>query len=88
MDQSTWKTILAIGVLLNSALYLAACITIGVVMHNGAAWKVGLASVGITYFSYICKCAEPDEPWTTVAPWLVWLSIILGAAAGVVLLFG
>ena len=89
MDRATFKLVMAIGVLLNSALYLGGCLIAGLATQNGIAWRFALAALGITYFSYVCHFAASE--WNELgrlAIIFVWLSVLLGACAGVALLFG
>lgn len=91
MNLATFKLMMAIGVLLNSALYLISVIAAGLVTHNHAAWWLGIAAAGTTYLSYVCHfaAAEGDrtaETCQALAAPLVWFSIALGAAAGLWLL--
>jgi succinate dehydrogenase hydrophobic anchor subunit len=82
-----------IGALLNSALYLLCVFVAGIVTGHPIAWKLALIAMGVTYVSHIVgmrvanmEYAERDQvrPLTSA---IVWLSILLGAAAGVDLLF-
>lgn len=71
------------GVQINSALYLSFALMLGVLRENPYAWRCALAAMGVTYLSYLVQYNWPG-PW--VAP-ITWLSIILGVAAGIALLF-
>jgi hypothetical protein len=95
MDRATFKLVMAIGVLLNSALYLSGCFIAGLATANAAAWVLALASCGVTYLSYICQLAgdagSEDRLLATLGRWapvLVWTSICLGFLAGMALLIG
>ncbi len=73
---------ISIGVLLNSALYLAGCVAAGLVTGNTWAWRLALAALGATYISYALQIGDHRM----AAP-AVWLSIGLGFAAGLKLLW-
>lgn len=85
--------ILARGVQINSALYLAGCFVAGLVTGNGWAWRFALAAAGVTYLSYLAQWEDARREATsfatslwTISRGLVLLSIALGAAAGLRLL--
>lgn len=69
-----WTTI---GVLLNSALYLAGVFVAGLVMGNPYAWKFSLCSAGITYLSYLAGL-------NAIPRWIVMLLVCSSIAAGTV----
>ena len=87
MDLKTFKSFMAIGALLNSALYLSGCMIAGLVVGNGFAWRLALAAMGVTYVSYLAQFVAADTSASRIAIALVWFSIILGAVAGISLLF-
>lgn len=70
--------------LLNSALYLAAVIAAGLVTAHTAAWRLGIFAVGLTY---LCYLAQTMANYEHVARLLVVLSVVVGTAAGLALLF-
>ena len=72
------------GILINSALYLAAVFYAGMWMQNPWAWKGAIATLGVTYLSYFVQGAWPQR--RSIAVVLVGLSIVLGAASGLALL--
>jgi hypothetical protein len=89
MSRETFKLVMAIGVLLNSALYLGGCMIAGLVIRNGAAWKLALAALGITYLSYVCHFSSTSLG-DALHSWgirLVFLSVALGVVSGLALLF-
>ena len=91
MDRATFKLVMAIGVLLNSALYLTGVLVAGLAEHNWPALRLTLAACGITYLSYICHFVanhDDNDNWAKRARLLVLLSIAFGASAGVALLLG
>ncbi|HXI78302.1 MAG TPA: hypothetical protein VNH21_14260 [Steroidobacteraceae bacterium] len=87
MDLKTFKSFMAIGALLNSALYLSGCLIAGLVVGNGFAWRLALAAMGMTYVSYLAQFVLTAPEPSNLASGLVWFSIILGAVAGTSLLF-
>lgn len=78
------KTLAAIGLFISSGAYLGGCIAAGLVVGNPLAWKLALLGAGLSYFTYASQLV-PSQPVAQVT--LMWLSILTGAAAGVVLLF-
>lgn len=72
-----------IGVLLNSALYLTGCFVAGLVLQNAFAWRLALAAAGLAYLGYV---AQTLGRWGYTAPVFVVVSMVLGVAAGLVLL--
>ena len=89
MTRATYKLLMAIGVLLNSALYIAGCFIAGLLLGNTLAWRLALATAGVTYLSFVFHVVSETEgdAWQRAAGWLVWLSIALGINAGAALLF-
>ena len=75
---------LAIGVYINSALYLAGCFIGSMATGNVMGWKLAIAAAGFCYFAYVAQVNDAPRWASSTA---VWLSIIAGIAAGVVLLF-
>lgn len=71
-----------VGILLNSALYLSGCFIAGLVTGNPVAWRLALAAMGIVY---ICYCLQGIGHRLSGA--VTWLSVALGAAAGLSLLW-
>lgn len=80
-----------VGAMLNSALYLVAVFAAGQVHGNVWAWKSAIAAMGVTYLSYLAQCAWQADQGNVVlhkvSNAFVWLSIALGVAAGLALLF-
>lgn len=76
------SNLLGVAVLLNSALYLAAVIAAGLVTAHTAAWRLGIFAVGLTYLCYLALAN-----YEHVARLLVVLSVVVGTAAGLALLF-
>ncbi len=75
---------LAIGIYLNSSLYYAGVFIAGMVTGNQVAWKLALTGVGICYFLYVSQVLGSSR-WTQLT--LMWLSVVLGIAGGLALLF-
>lgn len=91
------------GAMINSWLYLAAVFIAGFMDGKDVAWKLDIAAIGVTYLSYLAAIPrlQPDNTvtfdptprivtprWQIAAqPILVWLSIAMGAGAGIALLF-
>jgi hypothetical protein len=73
------------GVLVNSAIYLVGCFMAGMVLHNGVAWRLALASMGLSYCSYVVQLIEP-VPMRAVL-FVTGASFVIGIAAGLALLF-
>lgn len=83
MDFATFRLMMTVGAQVNSALYLVGVFVAGLAGGNAWAWKLSLAALGVTYFGYLLHCiAEPGGRWQTAAVAVVWLSIALGAVAG------
>lgn len=76
------------SVLFNSALYLIACVVLGYLRHNDVAMFLGIAAVGVTYLSYVWQLRLFGRVDRAIAFGLVVLSVLLGAASGIVLLMG
>ena len=78
------QLVLATGLLLYGALYLAGIFVTGLAWHNTAAVILVLAAAGATYLSYFAQlAAELSDKTRTV---IVYATIALGALAGIVLL--
>jgi hypothetical protein len=82
--------IFAAGVLLNSALYLTAVLVAGIATNHGAAWRVAIAAMGVTFLSHLLGCATCRAPQSR-ALWglqnvVTMVSIVLGLLAGLLLL--
>lgn len=78
------QTILATGLLLYGALYLAGVFVAGIAWHNTAAVLVALACAGATYLSYFAQLAAQLSDKTRTV--IVYATIGLGALAGIVLI--
>lgn len=90
MDRATFKTVVAVGVLLNSALYLSACLALGVIAQRPMVWRLALAAIGVTYLSYLLHSVadhDAQDAFARLARLMVYLSIALGVLAGLALLF-
>ena len=89
MTRETFKLVMAIGVLLNSALYLAACFVAGLVLGKPLVYDLAIAASGVTYLSYIAHFSseEPGDHLHSIAIYLVFASVALGVLAGLSLLF-
>ncbi len=84
----------ALGAMLNSALYLTAVVVAGLWTGHGWSWKLGIAAFGLTYLGYLAQfCQQPpisDEAkagWRVLEVFMVPWSIMVGFAAGLMLLF-
>ena len=88
MDLDTFRMFAAIGLLLNSALYLVGCLVLGVILGDLAVCKLAVAALGITYLSYFSIGREPGRvDWPhTAARVFTYFSIAFGFSAGVLLL--
>lgn len=69
------------GVMLNSALYLEACFMAGLFTQNGWAWRLAIAAMGATYFSY---GTQHSSHWS--CRYFLIASVALGVLAGLALL--
>jgi hypothetical protein len=79
------QRLLVIGAYINSALYCAGVFVAGILLSHPLAWQLALATVGVTFLSYFAQlAAQYLQPWVLVA--FVLITILLGIAAGVVLL--
>ncbi|HEX4043254.1 MAG TPA: hypothetical protein VHY10_16270 [Xanthobacteraceae bacterium] len=87
MDRATFKLFMAIGVLLYGALYLCAVVLLGLIMSVWPASLLATAAMGVSYLSYIAHSWPDSYRAEAIAPLLVWLSILLGTGAGLMLLF-
>lgn len=80
-----------VGAIVNSALYLVCAFAAGLTFGPRIAWQLALAAMGVTYLSYIAQMRplfiEGSPMARTLASTLVCLSIVLGATAGIALLF-
>lgn len=82
----------SIGVLINSALYLTGCFVAGLATGNSVAWRLALATAGVTYLAYVVQEAasvqrsRPTLGHAALA--LVTASIALGLLAGLALIGG
>ena len=74
-----------VGALVNSALYLACVFIAGLVTAHQIAWKFALITMGVTYLSHYAQLIPRVPRQVSVA--LVGISIVLGLAAGLSLLF-
>ena len=83
------KALIAVGVLLNSACYLAVCFVAGLVTGNAWAWRLSIAAYGVTYLCYNAQMAVDKVGgmlWWRVSAALLVLSVVLGLAAGLAFL--
>ena len=90
MTWATYKTLCVIGLMINSAIYLVAVLVLAVMFNRPLVWRFDLVAVGVTYLSYSAHVLSQGtgDRWHSVALALVWLSIFLGATAGLALFFG
>lgn len=83
------QRLLVIGLYINSALYLTGTFVAGIVTQHPWAWRASLASAGVSYIAYALQLPSPGKPETPGLNLLaVLLSVALGLAAGLILLFG
>lgn len=78
------QIVLATGLLLYGALYVAGVFIAGLVNHNAAAVILAITCAGATYLTYFAQLSAelPDNLRTVI----VYATIALGALAGIVLL--
>lgn len=77
-----------VGALLNSALYLLCVFVAGLVTGHPIAAKLAIAAIGVTYLGYHLMIVDWIEGrFKSAANTLVAVSIALGIAAGLDLLF-
>lgn len=74
-----------VALIANSALYLAGCIAAGLATQRGVAWRLGIADAGVLYLGYLAQFNDM-LPARFAQPWVA-LTVVLGAAAGIALLF-
>jgi uncharacterized membrane protein (DUF485 family) len=77
------QRLLVIGLYINSALYLSGVYWAGLIYHNNFAWKMALASAGMSYVAYLLQLALAPR-WLLIAA--VTASISVGTIAGTALL--
>lgn len=75
--------ILSAGLILNSALFLGFVAWLGVVWQAPLATLFAVAAMGLSYIGYSLQLAQVQR---TLAIAVVLLSVIVGAAGGIVLL--
>ena len=76
--------LIAVGVLLNSSLYLTGVFIAGLYTGNSLAWKMALVSFGVAYASYLAQFLVPEK--NSLIGFLILLSILSGFVAGVSLI--
>lgn len=81
---SVQQIILAAGLLVYGALYVAGVFVAGIAWHNSAAVVLALACAGATYLSYFTQLAADFSDKIRFV--VVYATIGLGALAGIVLL--
>lgn len=80
-DQRT----LALGVYLSALIYLSGCIAVGLATGNVLAAKIAVGCAADCYFAYVSQLMI----WPRVVQtFFVVFSVLLGAAAGIVILIG
>lgn len=75
---------IAIGIYINSALYLAGAFIAGLLLQNAWAWKLALVSAGISYIGYSLQVEKAPYRFSVLA---VAVSILFGALSGLSLLW-
>lgn len=83
MDYRSMMDFRVAGAVINSALYLFAVFVAAIVTAHPVAMKFSIAAFGVTYLSYIAQLTWSQH----LASSLVWVSIMLGIFAGLLLLF-
>lgn len=79
------RLISLLGLLLNSALYIALVFVGGVLAGNPLVWKLAIATAGICYICYVLQAVNA-KAWAS--GFVTLLSVITGVGAGLCLLFG
>lgn len=84
--RATRLTSIELALIVNSALYLAACIAAGLATGNRVAWTLAILDAGVLYLGYLAGASAP-KIMSGIAgkAWLV-LTVIFGALAGIALL--
>jgi hypothetical protein len=77
------QRILALGAIVNGALYLAGVFVAGLLTGHPLAWKAALAAAGASFVGYSLQIADAPRIACAIA---VGLSIFLGVVAGVLVL--
>lgn len=77
------QRMLAVGLYINAALYLAGVYAAGMLEHVPHAWQLALVSAGVAYLSYSAQLAGVHR---VVCAGLVAISAAAGLVAGIVLL--
>lgn len=77
-----------VGAMLNSALYLTAVFVAGLTTGNRHATLLAILAFGLTYVSYLLFWVVQlrAAAWSLHATVVTWLSILIGALAGLSLL--
>ena len=79
-----------IGAIVNSAIYILLVFVAGLVRGYPVAWKLAIATAGVTYLSHLVSglaSARNNAAVMHVATFFVGVSIGLGMIAGLDLLF-
>lgn len=82
-ELAAWRAAV-IATLVNSALYLSAVFVAAIVDYNLIARNVCICAMGATYLSYLIQIGGKRSFLGTA---VIVVSIVLGAAAGLALLF-
>ena len=89
MSRATFKLVMAIGLLLNSALYFVGVLLVAVVTRAWFATYLDLSAIGVTYLSYVFNFAAdheaPGDTLARLARGFVFASVALGVLAGLAL---
>lgn len=75
-------TLILQGALVHGALYLILVFAGGVLENNPLAWKLAIGAAGLSYLSYAIQASA----FSDAGRFFVFLSIIVGAAAGIALI--
>jgi len=81
--------VFAVGVMVNSALYLIAVFVAGILTAHVGAWRLAIVAFGITYLSYLLGYNNALYRLRSIGVWqaiAAGLSIIVGLLAGLALL--
>lgn len=74
-------TLIFQGALVHGTLYLLLVFCGGVIEQNPLAWKLAIVAAGLSYLSYAGQASPFDA-----GRFFVFLSIVVGAAAGIALI--
>jgi len=79
------RQLIGLSVLINAALYLAACVAAALVFDNRSAWVFAAASAGAAYLGYAAQWAS--APWRVTA-FVVGASVAFALFSGLSIIVG